>query len=210
MILQRGLLPATGPLGPATRQPQPRCNHTPQHARIRRQHPRWRPQRSAAGANPELPQNLPTFFDSTSADASTSSPAQQSQQPSSAPQQSVSSASSQSTSEPASQPSQAGGLRALLNPLSDPACNARLVALCSAQALCSVATLIHDTYVRPAILHGMLTDVVIILLSKVPERDMHRTTSLQLCIASVLIPGTETLRQVWHAAASVPPRCAWA
>ena len=157
MILQRGLLSATGPLGPATRQPQPRCNHTTQHARIRRQHPRWRPQRSAAGANPELPQNLPTFFDSPSTDDASSSPSQQSQQPSSAPQQSVPSASSQSPPEPGSQASPAGGLRALLNPLSDPACNARLVALCSAQALCSVATLIHDTYVSPALMHRMHT-----------------------------------------------------
>ena len=59
------------------------------------------------------------------------------------------------------------GLRALFTPLSDPACNARwpllccwhadqhtaeplaacrLIALCTAQMLCSVATLIHDTY----------------------------------------------------------------
>ena len=34
----------------------------------------------------------------------------------------------------------------LLTPFSDKAINAKLLALCFAQALCSVATLIHDTY----------------------------------------------------------------
>jgi len=38
------------------------------------------------------------------------------------------------------------GVNALLHPFSDKAINAKLLALCLAQALCSVATLIHDTY----------------------------------------------------------------
>lgn len=37
-------------------------------------------------------------------------------------------------------------VKSLFTPFSDPAVNARLVALCVASALCSVATLIHDTY----------------------------------------------------------------
>ena len=37
-------------------------------------------------------------------------------------------------------------INALLNPFSDKAINAKLISLCLAQALCSVATLIHDTY----------------------------------------------------------------
>jgi hypothetical protein len=37
------------------------------------------------------------------------------------------------------------GLKALATPFSDPVSNGRLVALCVAQMLCSVATLIHDT-----------------------------------------------------------------
>jgi hypothetical protein len=37
-------------------------------------------------------------------------------------------------------------LRAAAAPFSDPAANARMLALATAQALCSVATLIHDTY----------------------------------------------------------------
>ena len=37
------------------------------------------------------------------------------------------------------------GLKALATPFSDPVSNGRLVALCLAQMLCSVATLIHDT-----------------------------------------------------------------
>lgn len=38
------------------------------------------------------------------------------------------------------------GINSLLHPFSDTAINAKLLALCLAQALCSVATLIHDTY----------------------------------------------------------------
>jgi hypothetical protein len=34
----------------------------------------------------------------------------------------------------------------LFRPFKDPTANSRLLALCFAQALCSVATLIHDTY----------------------------------------------------------------
>ena len=34
----------------------------------------------------------------------------------------------------------------MLHPFSDKAINAKLLSLCLAQALCSVATLIHDTY----------------------------------------------------------------
>ena len=41
---------------------------------------------------------------------------------------------------------QAESLDELLHPFSDKAINAKLIALCVAQALCSVATLIHDTY----------------------------------------------------------------
>jgi len=41
---------------------------------------------------------------------------------------------------------QVASLKSLLTPFSDPAVNARLVSLCVASALCSVATLIHDTY----------------------------------------------------------------
>ncbi len=41
---------------------------------------------------------------------------------------------------------QTESIDALLHPFSDPAVNAKLIALCVAQALCSVATLIHDTY----------------------------------------------------------------
>ena len=37
-------------------------------------------------------------------------------------------------------------LKALLTPFSDSAANAKLLALCGAGALSSVATLIHDTY----------------------------------------------------------------
>lgn len=37
------------------------------------------------------------------------------------------------------------GLKDLATPFSDPVANSRLVALCVAQMLCSVATLIHDT-----------------------------------------------------------------
>ncbi|CAK0785495.1 hypothetical protein CVIRNUC_008704 [Coccomyxa viridis] len=54
----------------------------------------------------------------------------------------------------AGQPEQAKGwlakqsesFNSLLHPFSDKAINAKLLALCLAQALCSVATLIHDTY----------------------------------------------------------------
>ena len=41
---------------------------------------------------------------------------------------------------------QSESLDELLHPFSDKAVNAKLIALCVAQALCSVATLIHDTY----------------------------------------------------------------
>lgn len=41
---------------------------------------------------------------------------------------------------------QSESLNSLLHPFSDKAINAKLLALCLAQALCSVATLIHDTY----------------------------------------------------------------
>ena len=37
-------------------------------------------------------------------------------------------------------------VKTLLTPFSDPSVNARLLSLCVASALCSVATLIHDTY----------------------------------------------------------------
>ena len=41
---------------------------------------------------------------------------------------------------------QSESFNSLLHPFSDKAINAKLLALCLAQALCSVATLIHDTY----------------------------------------------------------------
>ena len=41
---------------------------------------------------------------------------------------------------------QKASLKSLLTPFSDPQVNARLISLCVASALCSVATLIHDTY----------------------------------------------------------------
>ncbi len=49
---------------------------------------------------------------------------------------------------PAGNPSEAkpSALKALLTPFSDSAANAKLLALCGAGALSSVATLIHDTY----------------------------------------------------------------
>ena len=37
-------------------------------------------------------------------------------------------------------------LKALLSPFSEPSTNSKLLALCASQALSSVATLIHDTY----------------------------------------------------------------
>ncbi len=46
-------------------------------------------------------------------------------------------------------------LQLLLTPLSDPVANSRLLALCFAQTLCSVATLIHDTYL-PVYLQDVL------------------------------------------------------
>ena len=49
----------------------------------------------------------------------------------------------------------AGRLQQLLQPLSDPVANRRLLALCFAQTLCSVATLIHDTYL-PVYLQDVL------------------------------------------------------
>lgn len=41
---------------------------------------------------------------------------------------------------------QSKSINDLLHPFSDKAINAKLLSLCLAQALCSVATLIHDTY----------------------------------------------------------------
>lgn len=42
--------------------------------------------------------------------------------------------------------SPAGKFKALFSPFSEPSTNKKLLALCGAQALSSVATLIHDTY----------------------------------------------------------------
>lgn len=42
--------------------------------------------------------------------------------------------------------SPAGRFKALFSPFSEPSTNKKLLALCGAQALSSVATLIHDTY----------------------------------------------------------------
>ena len=144
LCTHRGGLPAAGVHRQAIRQQQLCCNQTAILHRKQRRGQHQRPQASSSDANPELPANLPTFFDSTPSDAA---PTDAARSDTAEPLQQRPSGSSP---EPAKQPSQAGGLKALLNPLSDPACNARLVALCSAQALCSVATLIHDTYVRSA------------------------------------------------------------
>lgn len=66
----------------------------------------------------------------------------------------IAAASSSSSGEPAPSKASSGGgfvadrvagLKALATPFSDPVSNGRLVALCLAQMLCSVATLIHDT-----------------------------------------------------------------
>jgi hypothetical protein len=55
----------------------------------------------------------------------------------------------------------------LFRPFKDPTANSRLLALCFAQALCSVATLIHDTYL-PVYLSDVLklsnTKVMTVLL----------------------------------------------
>ena len=50
---------------------------------------------------------------------------------------------------------QVQGLRSLITPFSNREVNNRLLALCIAQALCSVATLIHDTYL-PVYLQDVL------------------------------------------------------
>lgn len=50
----------------------------------------------------------------------------------------------------------------MITPFSDPAANSRLLALCTAQMLCSVATLIHDTY-----LPVYLSDVLHLSNSKI-------------------------------------------
>jgi hypothetical protein len=49
-------------------------------------------------------------------------------------------------SQPESQPAAVGMLRKLFTPFSDPSCNSRLIALAVGQMLCSIATLIHDSY----------------------------------------------------------------
>ena len=64
----------------------------------------------------------------------------------------------------------AGRLQALLTPLSDPVANKRLLALFFAQTLCSVATLIHDTY-----LPVYLQDVLGMSNQKVPKLTSHHT-----------------------------------
>ena len=53
-------------------------------------------------------------------------------------------------------------LRQMVTPFSDPVSNSRLLALCTAQMLCSVATLIHDTY-----LPVYLSDVLHLSNSKI-------------------------------------------
>lgn len=59
-------------------------------------------------------------------------------------------ASAASAAQPEDTPSRAQGpldkFKALLSPFSEPSTNKKLLALCGAQALSSVATLIHDTY----------------------------------------------------------------
>ncbi|KAL6785187.1 hypothetical protein ACKKBG_A02795 [Auxenochlorella protothecoides x Auxenochlorella symbiontica] len=46
----------------------------------------------------------------------------------------------------APQPEKKTGFLSMFSPFTDPEANKRLIALCTAQMLCSVATLIHDTY----------------------------------------------------------------
>jgi hypothetical protein len=58
-------------------------------------------------------------------------------------------------------------LTQLLTPFSDPAANSKLLSLCTAQMLCSVATLIHDTY-----LPVYLSDVLHLSNSKVCPRHL--------------------------------------
>jgi MFS family permease len=53
-------------------------------------------------------------------------------------------------------------MKQMITPFSDPAANSRLLALCTAQMLCSVATLIHDTY-----LPVYLSDVLHLSNSKI-------------------------------------------
>lgn len=72
--------------------------------------------------------------------------------PTAVPAAAAASSSGDSSSTPAKASSGGGfvadrvaGLKALATPFSDPVSNGRLVALCLAQMLCSVATLIHDT-----------------------------------------------------------------
>jgi len=57
-------------------------------------------------------------------------------------------------------------LKALLTPFSDKAANAKLLALCGAGALSSVATLIHDTY-----LAIYLSEVLGLSNTKVPPTE---------------------------------------
>jgi hypothetical protein len=58
------------------------------------------------------------------------------------------------------------GVNALLHPFSDKAINSKLLALCVAQALCSVATLIHDTYL-PIYLQDVLGESLFLLGKRV-------------------------------------------
>ena len=55
-------------------------------------------------------------------------------------------AADQSSSSPPPPQGMAGKLKALVTPFSNPEANAKMLSLATAQMLCSVATLIHDTY----------------------------------------------------------------
>ena len=186
LCTHRGSLPAAGVHSLAIRQ-QLCCNQTVILHRKQRRRLHQGPQASTSDGNPELPANLPTFFDSAPTDAArsdTTNPSQQ--QP------------SESSPEPAKGTSpQAGGLKALLNPLSDPACNARLVALCSAQALCSVATLIHDTYV---------SSTMQACGPQLKQCSLAAATTQQSCTCCVCRT-TQADTVAWIAAASLPPGC---
>lgn len=63
---------------------------------------------------------------------------------------SVAASAASAAQQPEEAPAEAKGIvdkfKALLSPFSEPTTNKKLLALCSAQALSSVATLIHDTY----------------------------------------------------------------
>ncbi|KAK9917953.1 hypothetical protein WJX75_000018 [Coccomyxa subellipsoidea] len=77
----------------------------------------------------------------------------------------------------------------LLHPFSDKAINAKLLALCLAQALCSVATLIHDTYL-PIYLQDVLglTNTKIGNLQALAQFLSNASKSVSGTLADILSP----------------------